>query len=152
MISRETCPMLPVLEKKSMVIGIIGTEKGAGASFICRLLERELQAGINIDPEKTGEGIRIVDLGERDKERKVAEPDRLIVVVDGSAVSKDRLQRDLKIMKDHGSLWAVVFNKCGDDFEYPVDLLGTEENIPCFRIPFIRVEGFTELYNFIFYS
>ncbi|MBE6021316.1 MAG: hypothetical protein IJC41_06995 [Firmicutes bacterium] len=153
MISRDTCPMPPLItDNKSRSIGVIGTEQGAGASFICELLERELKAGKCFALHQDKSGFNIVDMGEYKKEQDKPAPESLIIVVDGSSCSDDKLITALKIMKDQGKILAVIFNKCSSDFVQSEDPHGIYEGIPCFMIPMIQTNRFTELYNFIFYS
>lgn len=153
MVNKDTCPMMPVIIKNEKIeIGVIGTEQGAGASFICRILERELKAGRCSDLAEDISGARIVDMGEYKKEQDGPAPERIIIVSDGSSYSEEKLNAALKVMKNQGKKPAVIFNKCRDDFEYSEEFLKKYEDIPCFRIPLIQTERFAELYNFIFYS
>lgn len=146
MVSRETCPLSPVASQESKTIGVIGAEPGAGASFVCSLLERELEAGRAGVQDGAAAKFRIIDLGEYEKEQERPALDKVIVVADGKTSSKDRLYRAIKIMNERDLLWAVVFNRCT---ERPFD---ENLDIPCFTVPFISKECITELYNFIFYS
>ena len=148
---RDTQPLEIITENAPENIGVIGATPGAGATFICRLLEREAEMRRkNLYAEnRSAAPIVIVDMGENGD---IEQFDRIIIVADCEGEIPESLLPALRALKNKNNKCAVLFNRCTDDFIIPPALEELKQEIPCFRIPFIKADSFTDFYNFTFYS
>ena len=142
--TRGTAPMDRVTGEPGRQVGVVSLTPGAGSTFVCRLLGRELRT--------SAETPVIVDLGE---ERGGKTLDRVLVVADCTEAPGKNLEEMIRFLNKREVGFGIILNKYrpGESAEAMEEVCAKiDRKIPVFRIPVIETGKFTDLYNYVFYS
>ncbi len=148
---KETQQLEIITENMPHRIGVIGASPGAGVTFVCQMLEREAEIRRKMIYAQNGSLAQTIikDMGEDDDNENF---DRVLIVVDCGEELPAGLQTAIRALRLKENNCALIFNKCAETFEIPQTLDRIKTEIPCFRIPVIKMSQFTQMYNFALYS
>ena len=142
--TRGTAPMDRISGEPGRQVGVVSLSPGAGSTFVCRMLERELRS--------SNETPVIVDLGEARGGKNL---DRVLIVADCSVPPGKNLEEMIRFLNKRGLGFGIILNKYRPSEEAnAMEEVCTkiDGKIPVFRIPVIDTTRFTDLYNYVFYS